>query len=586
MITNEIKSVKKNNCVMNNDADNREGMISRFEVEPTSLLDAIERVGIFSNESEFSNESLSAIDTELNYLAKRLSITPKQAFLLSVCIEDDFNSMSVSDYAQKLDISNARAISLMKDLTTLVHLRLLSESHGSYSVPNNVLKLLANNEDYKSPQVTGLGTVEILTYVNSLVNKAENDLLDNEELQEEIMWIIKANPECPFVQALNKLQITAYSSVLIVLILSLALCGSGVDRVRLKAIMQYLDDRVEANGLRLAISKGRHELIKKGVVKLCRKDEVDSPNYLTLSKGGRKLLLTGVKIKSRKKEEQKELVEENESIEETFLKVIKVDNIARKTLFYNQEENKLVHQLNKFFEQDNYNAIVERMEQNNFRSAFTCLFYGGSGTGKTETVYQLAKSTQRDILIVDVPLIKDKWVGNSEKNIKSVFDQYRDLSKKSERTPILLFNEADAIFGKRMTGIEHSVDQMINTMQNIILQEMENLNGILIATTNLTDNFDAAFDRRFLYKIKFDRPKVEARVHIWNAMIPSLNAEDTTALAEKYDFSGGQIENVARKYFINNILYGESEEARMESLFDICDSEIIESESNHRRVGY
>ncbi|MBQ1722480.1 MAG: AAA family ATPase, partial [Muribaculaceae bacterium] len=87
------------------------------------------------------------------------------------------------------------------------------------------------------------------------------------------------------------------------------------------------------------------------------------------------------------------------------------------------------------------------------------MFYGGPGTGKTETAYQLARATQRDILMVNVPEIKDKWVGESEKNVKSIFDQYRALAQKSKLTPILLFNEADSLFSKRLNNVERSVDQ-------------------------------------------------------------------------------------------------------------------------------
>ena len=83
------------------------------------------------------------------------------------------------------------------------------------------------------------------------------------------------------------------------------------------------------------------------------------------------------------------------------------------------------------------------MKKAGFRCGFTCLFYGAPGTGKTETVLQLARQTGRDILQVDVSKIKSCWVGESEKNIKSLFDSYKDKVKKSEKAPILLFNEAD-----------------------------------------------------------------------------------------------------------------------------------------------
>ena len=558
--------------------------IEGFEPAPTSLLQAFDRVGMAAKYNEFNEEGLSPVDTELEYLSKRLGVTRLQAFLLAVCIENDFNQMTVGDFAKCLDITNARAISLVNDLTTLVHLRLLSVNgrfgKDTYSVPSHVLKLLARNEDYKAPQVTDLDSNQLISYVNSLIVKTCNHRIDTDELQEEILWIIEANPECKLVKAINKLKLNAYSSKFALLMLSTALGLKGLEKLKLKAILQYLDDQMEADEMKMSIKEGNNELIAKGVVESYCEDGIANPDIVTLTKKGRKRLLTGVKIATPKNEE-----EENFNIEDSFLNLIKASDIAHKPLFYDAQAEKLVNELNKFFEKDSYNAIVERMKQSNFRSAFTCIFYGGPGTGKTETVYQLARTTQRDILIVDVPQIKDKWLGESEKNVKSIFDQYRALSKKSKPTPILLFNEADSIFSKRLTNVERSVDQMCNTMQNIILQEMENLDGILIATTNLTDNLDKAFERRFLYKIKFERPSAEARGHIWQAMIPSLDADQATTLAEKYDFSGGQIENVARKYEINNILYGESLDT-LNSLNSICENELIENDSDQRRVGF
>ena len=558
--------------------------IEGFEPAPTSLLQAFDRVGMAAKYNEFNEEGLSPVDTELEYLSKRLGVTRLQAFLLAVCIENDFNQMTVGDFAKCLDITNARAISLVNDLTTLVHLRLLSVNgrfgKDTYSVPSHVLKLLARNEDYKAPQVTDLDSNQLISYVNSLIVKTCNHRIDTDELQEEILWIIEANPECKLVKAINKLKLNAYSSKFALLMLSTALGLKGLEKLKLKAILQYLDDQMEADEMKMSIKEGNNELIAKGVVESYCEDGIANPDIVTLTKKGRKQLLTGVKIATPKNDE-----EENFNIEDSFLNLIKASDIAHKPLFYDTQAEKLVNELNKFFEKDSYNAIVERMKQSNFRSAFTCIFYGGPGTGKTETVYQLARTTQRDILIVDVPQIKDKWLGESEKNVKSIFDQYRALSKKSKLTPILLFNEADSIFSKRLTNVERSVDQMCNTMQNIILQEMENLDGILIATTNLTDNLDKAFERRFLYKIKFECPSAEARGHIWQAMIPSLNADQATTLAEKYDFSGGQIENVARKYEINNILYGESLDT-LNSLNSICENELIENDSDQRRVGF
>ena len=184
---------------------------------------------------------------------------------------------------------------------------------------------------------------------------------------------------------------------------------------------------------------------------------------------------------------------------------------------------------------------------------------------------------------VNVSEIKSKWVGDSEKNIKALFDDYRKKVKDCKLTPILLFNEADAIINRRQEMAERGVDKMENSIQNIILQEMEALDGILIATTNLEQNMDKAFERRFLYKIKFNKPTVEARQHIWQSMIPSLSADAASQLASRYDFSGGQIENIARHHAIDSILHGD-EADNLQSLITHCDQERLEKKV--RRIGF
>ena len=116
---------------------------------------------------------------------------------------------------------------------------------------------------------------------------------------------------------------------------------------------------------------------------------------------------------------------------------------------------------------------------------------------------------------IDISTTKSAWFGESEKKIKEVFTDYKELCNKMKklkcgRNPILLFNECDAVFSKRKDISYSNTAQTENSIQNIILEEMENLEGILIATTNLTDNLGPAFERRFLFKIQFENPSVEA----------------------------------------------------------------------------
>jgi SpoVK/Ycf46/Vps4 family AAA+-type ATPase len=212
------------------------------------------------------------------------------------------------------------------------------------------------------------------------------------------------------------------------------------------------------------------------------------------------------------------------------------------------------------------------------------LFHGAPGTGKTETVLQLARSTGRDLMQVNISEIKSMWVGESEKNIKAIFSRYRKLVNESDIAPILLFNEADAIISKRLESVARSVDKMENAMQNIILEEMEQLDGILIATTNLTCNIDKAFERRFLYKVEFEKPSLDVKCAIWQSMMTNLSYEDAIALASKYDFSGGQIENIARKSVVDRIISGE--DTSIDSLCRYCDSEMLDRTVHRSRIGF
>jgi SpoVK/Ycf46/Vps4 family AAA+-type ATPase len=134
-------------------------------------------------------------------------------------------------------------------------------------------------------------------------------------------------------------------------------------------------------------------------------------------------------------------------------------------------------------------------------------------------------------------------------------------------------NEADAIINKRKDTSISGVAQTENAIQNILLEELEKLDGILIATTNLTENLDSAFERRFIYKIEFQKPCVEARQSIWRNFIPELTGESIIKLAEAFDLSGGQIENIARKRTIVGILNGNDPE--FSDLINFCGEEKI-----------
>ena len=259
------------------------------------------------------------------------------------------------------------------------------------------------------------------------------------------------------------------------------------------------------------------------------------------------------------------------------------DKIAEKKLFFSGELKEQLSLLSNSLSEEHYKALCTRLEENRLPKGIAVLLYGEPGTGKTESVMQIARATGRAIMHVDISATKTCWFGESEKLIKKVFTDYRRLCEKSKICPILLFNEADAVFSKRKDAGSSSVAQTENAIQNIILEEMEKLDGILIATTNLADNLDRAFERRFLFKIRFDKPTIEAKTSIWMNKLPDLSAEDAHTLASSYDFSGGQIDNITRKALMQEIIKGEK--PTLNNLVTICSEENI-SRNSHRKIGY
>jgi SpoVK/Ycf46/Vps4 family AAA+-type ATPase len=233
---------------------------------------------------------------------------------------------------------------------------------------------------------------------------------------------------------------------------------------------------------------------------------------------------------------------------------------------------------------ENYNNLINRLRDQGMNQGIQILFHGNAGTGKTESVYQISKATERNIRRVDIAGTKSKWYGESERLIQQVFDSYRQSVDTNEITPILLFNEADGIFGTRKSVGSSSVAQSENAYQNIILESMDQFRGILMATTNLTKNLDKAFERRFLYKIFFEKPDTQTKALIWKEKIPTLQDEECLLLSGRYDLSGGQIQNVATKFVMKQILSGKP--SSLSEIEEYCQEEFLDKKSERRRIGF
>lgn len=177
------------------------------------------------------------------------------------------------------------------------------------------------------------------------------------------------------------------------------------------------------------------------------------------------------------------------------------------------------------------------------KPGYKCLFYGPPGTGKTLTASLLGKITNRDVYKIDLSLMVSKYIGETEKNMAKVFDQAE------HQDWILFFDEADALFGAR-TETKSSNDRFANQEVAYLLQRIEDFPGVVILASNLKDNIDSAFSRRFQSSIHFPMPEKAERKKLWmqsfSEVIPLDESIDLSEVAEKYPLSGGLMMNVIR----------------------------------------
>lgn len=184
------------------------------------------------------------------------------------------------------------------------------------------------------------------------------------------------------------------------------------------------------------------------------------------------------------------------------------------------------------------------------KQGYRSLFYGPPGTGKTLTASLLGKSTNRPVFRIDLSLMVSKYIGETEKNLAGIF-------KKAEHKDwILFFDEADSLFSKR-TESNSSNDRFANQEVAYLLQRIENYNGMVILASNLKQNIDQAFMRRFQSLIHFSLPDKNERELIWNATVPKdlpLSKEiNVQLLSEHYELSASQISNIIQACFIDTV---------------------------------
>jgi hypothetical protein len=543
-----------------------------------TLLERLDKILELSKEKGIDDAFFENAKQHIEAAAEKLQVSPIQAVLFAHVFDISVLGKKYSEDAllDALKCSKAKYLECLNELDDLIRknyvIQILhgGDSFPTYRIPRDFVLALRKNKPICPESYSGLPINKFFSVLDNTFSRRYCRELAFGDLIAILDTLVNENKHLTFIKKIIEYDFDMHDRDLL-----LYFCykrineREDVDTCHIEK--QFTDEDhnfyVDSSFL-YPLKHGRHVLQKMELI-----ENVNSDGFA---------LREEYQLTKKAKEELFVELEEKKSLNKKDF-VLAAD-IAEKALFYNAEEEQKITQLAELLKEENFKNVTERLGGKGLRKGFACLFSGGPGTGKTETVYQIARRTGRDIMPVDVSKIKGMWVGESEKNIRGVFERYKKYVEDSEIAPVLFFNEADAIMGQRkeFNANSRAVDQMENSIQNIILEELEKLEGILIATTNLTKNLDKAFERRFIYKIEFQRPSLEARKSIWKSLIPELRDNEMETLSGNFVFSGGQIENIARKRTVAVVLSGI--EPSLDTLVSYCRDESIEKEQT--KIGF
>ena len=528
-----------------------------------TIVDAFNAINEELPKSQLGGELFVRCAEAFSYLSDKLGFNAIQCVVIAMLVENG-KAMSFRQMGKVLGVTRLSMMTHYNDIEDLFKKRWLKHRgaqepdgmYDGYCLARGVVSAIRENRPFVPEILECADTQEFVDRLAEHVAAGYRD--DNLIFDDEKVWIqeiVNANKELPICKVALGLNDLDSMSLLMLVVTDYCNFNGSEDEGIGPRDVQLVYPRNETPNFRRLVDKmqkGTHQLFRENLIEHKCEDGTANVNVYVATAHLKDEILADFCPNDHSSKQVPKM---------NGFKSCK--DITAKSLFYNQLEGEQVERLEHLLSQEQLPLVQDRLKKKGMRTGVCILMHGSPGTGKTATAYELARKTGRDIIQVQVTDFKDKFVGESEQKLKKIFADYRMCCRNCEVTPILLLNEGDAILSKRTTNIEKSVDQMSNALQNILLEEMENLEGVMIVTTNLTNNLDSAFERRFIFKIQFEKPGKEVKAHIWKSMIDELDDDASMELAEMFDISGGEIENIARKTTMEYVLTGKEPDLKM-----------------------
>lgn len=548
-----------------------------------NVLETIQKISSELYESELNPETTAKVKNESQQLAQFLDVTEQQAWFFSIIYvqQSMFISCDLSEIISELGLKTSKFAKYRQDIITLIDKRIIKSDLERVNkkkvqranfkflrIYENVMEAVYHNipinEANKAEQ---LDIYEFCNAVSDFIEERGHNIITTDHLFGEVSALEMYNSHIEAIDKLIEMKISLFDRTLLYEICDDMVRGGG--ETGLESTVKDIYDSQKQKFTKIReITENSSRLLEANLI-VANSSNFVSDVSITLTTTAIDLLLG---------QDAEMFIKKH-----TLKDVISADSIAFKQLYFDEKFQKQIDFFQTSLTNEKFTDMQARLQEMAMPKGVAAVFYGAPGTGKTESVYQIAKATGRDVLYVDISQTKSMWFGDSEKRIKAVFNDYDRLCKKNTVKPILLFNEADAVLGKRKDNNISNVAQTENAIQNIILEQIEKSEGIIIATTNLVDNLDSAFERRFLFKLKFEMPTVEAKKQIWKSKLNWLDDIQASEISARFHFSGGEIDNIARKAIINEVITGNR--ATLDELVEYCDTERLIGK-NGKKLGF
>lgn len=514
----------------------------------------------------------SKIDSEIEVYAKCLNLTRDELVVFALIFHHQFRIKPIEE--NRLYELAERQMGNRGDAFDVVYsfrrMRVITETDQPMAEPKIVLQRAVWSAARKNDiqfirELKPIGVFRMMEYFR--FNLLDHDFVNERELHEELEFLFAVNEDLALVK-----QMRSNKNILHRFVLCAILARFLIDNrpFELRYIERFIRTGASFSSLKHQIASNVWLPIKAKLVQHAGSALMSDDLELELTAKGVEVLLPEI------------TAELEESLKERFKTLppnaIDPQKIKPAKLLFNPDVDAQVRDLQRLIKPTKFKEFKRKMPAQGRMRGLTILFHGAPGTGKTELALQLARETGRAVFRLDVTQIMSKWVGDSEKNLKTFFHDYGRALQYISPEPILLLNECDGLLMRRL-AVNSSVDQMNNALQNILLEELENFQGILIATTNMTRNLDDAFERRFLYKIKFELPESAVALSIWKQAIPSLKTQEAEMLSNRYKLSAAEIYNVARKMAVQSLLNHRI--PAFDLIIRLCDSEKLSGHSSH-----